>query len=49
LVQTKRRDEIKAQKCAANHVTLVCWTHTEPLNPDILIAKLAAVGIPISP
>ena len=48
LAQTKRRDEMKAQKCAANHVTLICWTHGEPLNPDILIAKLGAMGIHIA-
>jgi len=47
LAQTKQRDQLKAKKCANNNVTLICWTHAEPLTPDVLIAKLAAVGIVI--
>jgi hypothetical protein len=45
LAQTKQRDQLKAKKCANNNVILICWTHAEPLTPDILIAKLAVVGI----
>ena len=45
LAQSKQRDQLKAKKCANNNVTLICWTHAEPLTSDVLIAKLAAVGI----
>jgi hypothetical protein len=45
LAQTKQRDQLKAKKCADNNVTLICWAHAESLTPDVLLAKLAAVGI----
>ena len=48
LAQTKQRDRLKSKKCANNNVILICWTHDEPLNPDTLVAKLAAVGIAVS-
>ena len=48
LAQTKQRDKLKARKCADNGVTLICWTHAEPLTPDVLTAKLAAAGFVIS-
>ena len=45
LAQTKQRDKLKAEKCADNGVTLIYWTHAEPLNPDVLVTKLVAAGI----
>ena len=47
LAQTKQRDKLKAKKCADNKVTLIYWTYAESLTSNILIAKLAAVGIAI--
>ncbi len=45
LAQTQKRDRLKSNKCANNNVILICWTHAEPLTSDVLITKLAAVGI----
>ena len=45
LAQTQKRDRLKSKKCSNNNVILICWTHTEPLTSDVLIAKLAAVGV----
>lgn len=47
LARTKQRDMLKAKKCADNGLILIYWTHVEPLTPDVLLAKLAAVGVPI--
>jgi hypothetical protein len=44
LVKTKHRDQLKAKKCAKSGVTLICWTHAEPLTSDVLDAKLRAAG-----
>ena len=45
LVQTKQRDKLKAKKCSNNGITLIYWMHNELLTSDVLVAKLAAVGI----
>jgi hypothetical protein len=47
LAQTKKRDKLKAKKCANNGVVLICWIHNELLTSDVLVAKLAVVGIGI--
>lgn len=48
LARTKQRDKLKAKKCADNGVTLICWTQLEPFASDVLVTKLAAVGIVIT-